>query len=178
MLLKRPVTAIILILATFIFGGIALSNLSVNLLPEVESPHLLIRTDWTGAAPREIEQRINEPLEAVLSSIQGLKGIHSFARQGQSIISLSFQWGQKMDLAFLSSRERLSCVRLLLPEGAERPNLGQNDASDRPIAILAVTLKKKNIDYSDRLALKRWVQQVMARRLEQQKGIGQVVMVG
>ncbi len=30
MLLKRPVTAIILIIAVFIFGGIALSNLQVN----------------------------------------------------------------------------------------------------------------------------------------------------
>lgn len=178
MLLKRPVTAIILILATFIFGGIALSELSVNLLPEVESPRLLVRTEWSGAAPREIEQRINEPLTAVLSSVQGLKSIRSFARQGQSIISLTFEWGYNMDLAFLNVREKLSQMRSLLPQQAERSQLVHNAASDRPIATLGITLKDANVDFRDRLALKRWTQQVLARRLEQAEGIAQVVLVG
>ncbi|MFT8153585.1 efflux RND transporter permease subunit, partial [Salmonella enterica] len=64
MLLKRPIAAFMLILATLIFGTIALSELSVNLLPEVDSPTLMVQTEWSGAAPREIEQRINEPMEA------------------------------------------------------------------------------------------------------------------
>ncbi len=178
MLLRRPVTAIILIVAVFIFGGIALSNLSVNLLPEVESPRLLVRTEWNGAAPREIEQRINEPLTALLSTVQGLKSIRSFARQGQSIISLTFEWGQNMDLAFLNVREELSRVRSRLPEEAGRPQLVHNAASDRPIATLAVTLQEQNVDFRDRLALKRWAKQVMARRMEQADGIAQVVLVG
>lgn len=179
MLLKRPVTAIILILAVFIFGGIALSELSVNLLPEVTSPRLLVRTAWGGAAPREVEQRINEPLEAMLSTVQGLQSIHSFARQGQSIISLTFKWGQNMDLAFLNVREKLSQVRFMLPQQAGRPQLVHNAASDRPIAILAVRLQdEENISFSDRLNLKRWAQQVMARRLEQADGIAQALLVG
>ncbi len=178
MLLKRPVTAIILIVATFIFGGIALSNLNVNLLPEVESPHLLVRTEWSGAAPREIEQRINEPLTAVLSSVQGLKSVRSFARQGQSIISLIFEWGYNMDLAFLNVREKLSQMRSRLPQQAKRSQLVHNAASDSPIATLGITLKEKRIDFRARLALKRWTQQVLARRLEQADGIAQVVLVG
>jgi hydrophobic/amphiphilic exporter-1 (mainly G- bacteria), HAE1 family len=55
LLLNRPITAIILILATFIFGGLALKELSVDLLPDVDSPNLVVRTDWQGASPREIE---------------------------------------------------------------------------------------------------------------------------
>src|SRR5699024_2649110 len=153
MLLKRPVTAIILILATFIFGSIALSELSVSLLPEVESPQLLVRTEWSGAAPREIEQRINEPLTAVLSSVQGLKGIKSFARQGQSLISLTFEWEYNMDLAFLNVREKLSQMRSLLPQQAERSQLVHNAASDRPIATLGITINDGNIDFNDRLEL-------------------------
>ncbi|MDZ7715120.1 MAG: efflux RND transporter permease subunit [Balneolaceae bacterium] len=95
MLLKRPITAIMLILATLIFGSIALSELSVNLLPDVDSPTLMVRTDWSGAAPREIEQRINEPLEGLLSTLQGLENIHGFARQGQSVIFTTVPMGAK-----------------------------------------------------------------------------------
>jgi HAE1 family hydrophobic/amphiphilic exporter-1 len=168
-----------LILATLIFGGIALSTLSVNLLPDVDSPTMIVQTDWSGVAPREVEQRINEPLEGVLSTVQGLETIHGFARQGQSVISLQFRWGQNMDLAFLNVREKLDQVRFLLPEQAERPQLVHNTASDEPIAVLGISSKDhSNQDFETRLSLKRWADQVLSRRLEQAEGIAQAVLVG
>jgi len=179
MLLRRPVTAFMLILATFIFGTIALRELSVDLLPAVDSPTLLVRTDWSGAAPREIEQRINEPMEAILSTVKGIEEIHGFARQGQSIISLRFQWGQNMDLAFLNVREKLDQIRYALPEQAERSQLVQHTASDEPIAVLGITNNgTASPDFETRLSLKRWAEEVLARRLEQADGIAQVVLVG
>jgi HAE1 family hydrophobic/amphiphilic exporter-1 len=168
-----------LILATLIFGTIALSELSVSLLPEVDSPTLMVQTEWSGAAPREIEQRINEPMEAVLSTVQGLESTHSFARQGQSIISLRFKWGQNMDLSFLNVREKLDQIRFTLPEQADRPQLVQNTASDEPIAVLGITsINQSNPDFETRLNLKRWAEQVLSRRLEQANGIAQTVLVG
>lgn len=179
MLLKRPITAFMLILATFIFGAIALGELSVNLLPEVDSPTLLVRTDWSGAAPREVEQRINEPMEAILSTVQGLESIHGFARQGQSIISLRFRWGENMDLAFLNVREKLDQVRFSLPQQADRPQLVQNAASDEPIAVLGITSKTESSpDFNTQLNLKRWAEEVLTRRMEQADGIAQAVLVG
>nr|WP_281280589.1 efflux RND transporter permease subunit [Fodinibius saliphilus] len=179
MLLKRPIAAFMLILATFIFGTIALTELSVNLLPEVDSPTLLVQTDWSGAAPREIEQQINEPMEEVLSTVQGLDSILGFARQGQSIISLRFKWGQNMDLSFLNVREKLDQIRFALSEQAKRPQLVQNTASDKPIAILGITsADNSNPDFNTRLNLKRWAEQVLSRRLEQAEGIAQTVLVG
>jgi len=168
-----------LILATFIFGTIALSELSVNLLPKVDSPTLLVRTQWSGAAPQEVEQRINQPMEAVLSTVKGLETLHSFSRQGQSIISLQFKWGQNMDLAFLNVREKLDQIRYAIPEQAERPELIQNSASDEPIAVLGITSKNRpNPDFDTKLSLKRWTKEVLSRRLEQADGIAQAVLVG
>ncbi len=168
-----------LILATLIFGTIALGELSVNLLPEVDSPNLLVRTDWSGAAPREIEQRINEPMEAILSTVQGLESVHGFARQGQSIISLRFKWGQNMDLSFLNVREKLDQARFMLPEQVDRPQLVHNTASDEPIAVLGISAgNRMDVDFDTRLNLKRWSEQVLSRRLEQADGIAQAVLVG
>lgn len=179
MLLKRPIAAFMLILATLIFGSIALSELSVNLLPEVDSPTLLVRTDWSGAAPREVEQRINEPMEAILSTVQGLESVHGFSRQGQSIISLRFRWGENMDLAFLNVREKLDQLRYTLPEQAARPQLVQNAASDEPIAVLGITSNNQpDPDFTTRFNLKRWAEEVLSRRLEQADGIAQAVLVG
>ncbi|MGF1668992.1 MAG: efflux RND transporter permease subunit, partial [Balneolaceae bacterium] len=179
MLLNRPITAVILILATFIFGGLALSELSVDLLPDVDSPTIVVRTDWQGASPREIETRINERLEAILSTVPGIERVHGFARQGQSVVYLTFRWGHNMDLAFLNVREKLDQVQFMLPEQASRPQLIFNTTSDEPIAVLAITSKTRPNDaFETRLALKRWSEQVLARRLEQADGIAQVVTVG
>ncbi|MFW6347968.1 MAG: efflux RND transporter permease subunit [Cyclonatronaceae bacterium] len=179
MLLDRPVTAFMLVLATFIFGWIALQNLSVDLLPDVDNPNLLVQTEWSGASAREIESRINEPLEALLSTTPGLAGVHSFARQGQSIIALEFAWGEDMDLAFLNAREKLEQSRFFLPQTAERSRLIYTTPADEPMATLSITLPEvAEPGFDARLRLKRWSEQVLTRRLEQVDGIAQAVMVG
>lgn len=179
MLLNRPVTAFMLVLATFIFGYIALKDLSVDLLPDIETPSLLVQTQWSGASAREVESRINEPVEGVLSTIPGLQNIHSFARQGQSIIALEFEWGRDMNLAFLNTREKLDQIRFMLPEQADRPQLIYTTPADEPVAILSVTATgQQSPDFDTRLELKRWSEQVLTRRLEQIDGIAQAVLVG
>jgi hydrophobic/amphiphilic exporter-1 (mainly G- bacteria), HAE1 family len=179
MLLNRPVTAFMIVLATFIFGTIALRELSVDLLPDIETPSLLVQTTWSGASAREVETRINEPMEAVLSTIPGVSGIHSFARQGQSIVAIDFEWGRDMNLAFLNAREKLDQVRPMLPSQASRPTLIYTTPADEPVAVLAVRpVGQQEPDFSARLELKRWAEQVLTRRLEQQPGIAQAVLVG
>ncbi len=168
-----------LVLATFIFGWIALQNLSVDLLPDIDNPNLLVQTEWTGASAREVETRINEQLEAILSTVPGVTGLHSFARQGQSIISVEFGWGENMDLAFLNTRERLERARFFLPEQAGRPQLIYTTPSDEPVAVLSITLPGvREADFDSQLQLKRWAEQVLSRRLEQVDGIAQAVLVG
>jgi len=169
----------ILILAAFLFGSLALKELSVDLLPAVDSPTLVVRTDWQGASPREVETLINERLEALLSTIQGIESVHGFAKQGQSIIYLRFRWGHNMDLAFLNVREKLDQAQYFLPEQTGRPQLIFNTTADEPIAVLAIRSNTESNELFDtRLTLKRWAEQVLSRRLEQAEGIAQAVLVG
>ena len=179
MLLRKPIASVILVLAVLIFGGITLSRLSIELLPNVNPPTLLISTEYKGAPAADVEYRINERLEGTLGSVRGVQETRSLSRQGQSLIFLTFKWGTDMDLAFLNVREKLDQARPLLPQNAERPQLVYSSASDEPIATIAVTLKDaSNQDFGNRLATKRWAEQVFTRRLEQQDGIAQALLVG
>jgi len=179
LLLRKPIASIILVLAVLIFGGITLSRLSIELLPDVNPPTLLISTEYKGAPAADVEYRINERLEGTLGSVRGVQETRSLSRQGQSLIFLTFKWGTDMDLAFLNVREKLDQARPLLPQNAERPQLVYSSASDEPIATIAVTLNNvSNEDFANRLAVKRWAEQVFTRRLEQQQGIAQALLVG
>lgn len=178
-MLRKPIASVILVLAVLIFGGITLSRLSIELLPNVNPPTLLISTEYKGAPAADVEYRINERLEGTLGSVRGVQETRSLSRQGQSLIFLTFKWGTDMDLAFLNVREKLDQARQLLPQNAERPQLVYSSASDEPIATIAVTLKDaSNQDFGNRLATKRWTEQVFSRRLEQQDGIAQALLVG
>lgn len=179
MLLKKPIASVILVLAVLIFGGIALERLSIELMPDIDRPTLLVRTDYSGAPASEVEFRITEQLEGMLSGVRGVQEIESLSRQGQSLIFLTFEWGFDMDIAFLNVREKLDQARYLLPNQADRPQLVYSSASDEPIATIALQLANvSNQEFSNRLSLKRWADQVFTRRLEQQEGIAQALLVG
>lgn len=179
MLLRKPIASIILVLAVLIFGTVTLSRLSIELLPDVAQPTLLVSTEYIGAPATEVEYRVNESLERVLGSVRGIQEVKGIARQGQSLIFLTFDWGMDMDLAFLNVREKLDQARGFLPEQAGRPQLIYSSASDEPIATLALSLKSvSNQTFENRLDLKRWTEQVFTRRLEQQAGIAQALLVG
>lgn len=173
LLLNRPVAALVLILATFIFGTLALRELSVDLLPQIDTPTLLVQTDWLGTSPREVEHRLNEPLEALISTVPGVENIHSLARPGQSILSITFAWGTDMNIAFLNTREKLERARPMLPQQAGRPQLLYANPSDEPVMVLGITDAG-----GDAFELKRWAEQVLSRRLEQLDGVAQALIVG
>jgi HAE1 family hydrophobic/amphiphilic exporter-1 len=66
-----------------------------------------------------------------------------------------------------------------MPQQAGRPQLIQNSSSDEPIAVLGITAAgQEEVNFDTRLSLKRWAEQVLARRLEQADGIAQAVLVG
>jgi len=56
------------------------------LLPTIEQPSLLVRTEWPGASAQEVERAISEPMEALLATVPGLASIHSFTRQELALI--------------------------------------------------------------------------------------------
>ena len=73
--IKRPVTVWMATFAVILFGLVGLSRLAVNLLPELTYPTLTVRTNYTGAAPGEIEQLITKPIEEAVGVVKGLRKI-------------------------------------------------------------------------------------------------------
>ena len=60
---RRRVTVAMATLTVVLFGLIALGDLKVNLLPDLSYPTLTVRTEYTGAAPLEIEALVSDPVE-------------------------------------------------------------------------------------------------------------------
>ncbi len=136
---RRRVTVAMFWLTMFLFGGLALTNLKVNLLPDLSYPTLTVRTEYTGAAPSEIETLISEPMEEALGVVKNLRKLKSVSRTGQSDVVLEFAWGTDMDQASLDVRDKMEVLQL--PLEAKPPVLLRFNPSTEPIMRLVLAAK-------------------------------------
>ena len=136
---RRRVTVAMMTLTLVLFGLIALGSLKVNLLPDLSYPTLTVRTDYTGAAPSEVETLISQPAEEALGVVKGLRKLKSVSRTGQSDVVLEFAWGTDMDQASLDVRDKMEALQF--PLEAEPPVLLRFNPSTQPIMRLALSPK-------------------------------------
>ena len=132
---RRPVSVIMASIALVAFGWVALGRLSIELLPDISYPSLVVQTEFPDTAPQEVENLVTRPVEEVVGVLRGLTTIHSVSRAGISEVTLEFDWGSDMGMLSLEVREKLD--RLILPEGALDPLVLRYDPSLDPVVRLA-----------------------------------------
>ncbi len=137
---RRRVTIAMAAVTLVLFGWIGWNSLKVNLLPELTYPTLTVRTEYTGAAPAEIETLITQPIEETVGVVKGLRKLKSVSRAGQSDIVLEFAWGSDMDKASLDVRDKLDTLRL--PLDVTPPVLLRFNPTTEPILRLVMSVNE------------------------------------
>ena len=176
---RRRVTIAMMTITLVLFGVIALGDLKVNLLPDLSYPTLTVRTEYTGAAPSEIETLISEPVEEAVGVVKGLRKLKSVSRTGQSDVVLEFAWGTDMDQASLEVRDKMEVVQL--PLEAKKPVLLRFNPSTEPILRLALSPKVAG-DEADAIRrltdLRRYADDDLKKKLEPVEGVAAVKVGG
>ena len=172
---RRRVTVMMATLTLVLFGVIALMGLKVNLLPDLSYPTLTVRTEYTGAAPSEIETLITEPVEEAVGVVKGLRKLKSVSRTGQSDVVLEFAWGTNMDKASLEVRDKMES--LALPLEAKPPVLLRFNPSTAPIMRLVLASKGKETQ-ADLTRLRRYADDDLKKKLEPVEGVAAVKVGG
>ena len=136
---ERPVTFLMISLILIGFGVFGLSNLRLNLYPDVSFPTITIFTTYEGVAPEDMETLISRPVEETVGSVSGVQRVRSLSSQGASVVRLNFDWGTDLFVAETEVRKRLDQIRRSLPEDAEQPIVFTYDPNDEPIVVLTIT---------------------------------------
>jgi HAE1 family hydrophobic/amphiphilic exporter-1 len=178
---RRRVTVAMFWLTMVLFGVIALFSLKVNLLPDLSYPTLTVRTEYTGAAPSEIETLITEPVEEAVGVVKNLRKLKSVSRTGQSDVVLEFAWGTDMDQASLEVRDKMEVLQL--PLEAKPPVLLRFNPSTEPIMRLALSAKEEGaVDDARALRrlteLRRFADDDLKKKLEPVDGVAAVKVGG
>jgi HAE1 family hydrophobic/amphiphilic exporter-1 len=169
---KRPVTTILIFMALIVMGIYSLTQLPVDLYPEMELPFIGVVTTYTGASASDIETNITRPIEDMLNSVSNLKEMTSRSSDGMSLIFLNFEYGTDLDEASNDIRSNLSFIENYLPEDAEKPTIMKFNSSMMPIIFYTITAKESY------RGLEKILDEKIVNPLNRIEGVGSVNLAG
>src|SRR5689334_11446577 len=171
--IKRPIATSLLTLALALAGGLAFIFLPVAPIPQVEYPTISAFANLPGASPEVMATSVATPLERMFGRIAGVTEMTSNSNQGSANITLQFDLNRNIDAAARDVQAALNAARGQLPVMPSNPNYRKVNPADSPILVLALTS-----EVIDRSKMYDIADSVLAQKLAQVKGVGQVNLFG
>ena len=119
LVVKRPVSVFMGMVAVLILGFVSLTKLSVDFLPDMELPYITVQTKYENAGPEEVEKSVTRIIENSVATVSGIKTITSTSKEGQSTVFVEFNWGIDLASATADIREAIDSAKNSLPDDAD-----------------------------------------------------------
>jgi len=172
--IRRPVASTLLTVGITLAGAIAFYVLPVSPLPQVDFPTISVSASLPGASPEITASSIATPLERQFSHIAGVTEMTSSSSLGSASITLQFDLSRDIDGAARDVEAAINAARTYLPANLPaNPTYRKVNPADAPILILGLTSDKY-----DKPTLYDEASSIIAQRLSQISGVGQVTVVG
>src|ERR1700704_1306347 len=172
--IQRPVATTLLTIGLALTGLVALKLLPVAPLPQVDFPTISVQVSMPGASPETMAATVATPLERALGRIAGVTEITSSSSLGSSRVTLQFELDRDIDGAARDVQAAINAARPQLPTGLpNNPTYRKVNPADAPIMILSLTS-----DTLDRGRMYDAASTILAQKLSQVQGIGQVTVSG
>lgn len=155
------------------FGVFSLTQLKIDLFPDLSFPVIAVITNYRGVGPEDIENLVTRPLEGAVSATQNIEKVTSQSLEGASLIILQFAWGTDMDVAETDVRNRIDLVRDALPDEADAPLVIAFDPSLMPVMYLS--LSSPNLGPTE---LRNLAEDRIQPLLERVAGVASVQIIG
>ncbi|PTB97749.1 cation transporter [Marivirga lumbricoides] len=173
-IISRPIAVIMSFTALIIFSVIAYLKLPISLLPDIDVPELAVRVDYPNTSPEAIEANVLAPIRQSLATMQDIRKIESVASNEAGMVKISFEYGARMDLAYVEANEKIDRLMDQFPREMERPQVLRVNSTDIPVVRVHVTPTNNR----DLLEASKLTENVLRKRLEQIEGLSLVDING
>jgi multidrug efflux pump subunit AcrB len=138
---------ILLMVAFLLIGGYSTLLIPREEEPQIQVPLADIYVGYPGAAPDEVESRVSEPLEKMISNIKGVEYVYSTSMKGQSILIVQFYVGEDVERSMVKLYDELMKNMDKMPQGVTMPMVKTRSIDDVPALSLTLWSDKEN-DYN------------------------------
>lgn len=140
--------------------------------PQIEVPIADLFFRYPGASPNEVESRIVQPLEKVISNIPGVEYVYSTSMSGQAILIVQFYVGEDIERSLVKMYNEIMKHMDEMPQGTSMPLVKTRAINDVP--VLGLTFWSENYDDYQ---LRRIAQEVN-NEIEQVKDVSYTKIIG
>ena len=144
LVLKRPVTTVLMILCLVVFGLQAFMSSPLELMPEMNMSMIVVMTPYPGASPEDVNDLVTKTVEDQVGTLSGLDTVSSMSRENVSITMLEYKYGTDMDKAYDDLKKQMDLAKVSMPDEVEDPIMLELNANLMANMILAVS--KDNTD--------------------------------
>jgi len=177
-LINRPIAVIMTFFAVLFLGVVAVFQLPVSLMPDIDIPEITIQATNQGIPAREMENTVITPIRSQLLQVAHLAGMESETRDGYGVIRMKFTHGTDINYAYIECNEKIDDAMNQLPRGFNRPRVVKASATDIPVFNLMITQKEGWQDEEKLVELSEFVQSVILKRIEQLPEVAMVDLTG
>jgi len=172
--IRRPVATTLLTIGLILSGIIAFRLLPVSPLPQVDFPTISVSASLPGADPETMSTSVAAPLERQFGRIAGVAEMTSVSNRGNTSITLQFDLDRDINGAARDVQAAINAARSYLPANLpSNPSYRKVNPSDAPIMILSLTS-----DSVSQPTMYDAASSILAQKLSQVKGVGQVFVGG
>jgi CzcA family heavy metal efflux pump len=155
-------------------GYQAVTQLPVEVLPDLTKPTVTILTEAGGLAPEEVEAQVTQPIESAVLGVPGLTRLRSNSDVALSLVFVEFAWGTDIYKARQFVQERLQGVRETLPEGTQ-PFLTPVASLMGEILLVGLRSKDGKVPPMEVRSLADWT---VRKRFQSIPGIAEILNMG
>ncbi|MCF7993092.1 MAG: efflux RND transporter permease subunit [Thiohalocapsa sp.] len=175
--IERPVILTVGILILTLFGLLAIFNVPVQMIPDLDARVITVSTQWPGASPQDVEKEIVVEQEKYLGRIPGLERMVSTANTGSADIELEFPFSISIEEALLNVNNALSQVPQY-PENVDQPTIRAEAFSSNSFMYFRLMPESGAFTEEDILELRDWAEEYVQTPMERVPGVSSVGMRG
>lgn len=168
---KKPFFVVVAVIIILIIGGVNLSNMNTDLMPDMEIPYMMVVTTEPGASPEKVESDVTAPMESALGTVNGVENVISSSANNYSMVMLEFADDTDMDSALVRVSKVIDTISL--PDGCGTPNLME-------VSMDMMATMYAGIDYEgkDIKELSDFTTKTLKPYLERQEGVASITTMG
>ncbi len=170
---KKPYTVIVGVVLIMILGYVTFTNMTVDLLPNMNMPYAIVMTTYPGASPEEVEATVTRPVEQSMATISNIKDMMSTSSENASMVMMEFEQTANMDSVTIEMRESLDQIKGYWPEGVGNPMILKLNPSMMPVLIAGVSAGEGTPAKTSKL-----IEEQVVPEIESLEGVASVTTIG
>ena len=166
---KKPFTVLVAVIMVLMLGFVSISNMQTNLLPDVNTPYLMVVTVYPGASPERVESEVSDVMQNALGTVAGVEKVTATSAENYSLLLMQFSDDTDMNSAMVKVSNKVDQTTASLPSSCLTPSIIEYSLNMNAFMTVAVSREGSNV-----YDLSEFVSDTLVPYVERKGGVSSV----